>query len=78
LQPPHQFTGIWSARDDGRLTRAPTLESLVAEIKAKFALARSLIRAVALEAVVRQDRPDVALKINLFGCAGGGTQAATG
>jgi len=72
--PFHQRTIPGLSRDEG-----PGLDRLSSHVKPQVGLATALVRTVAQEAVVGQDRPHVSIELDLRGpVAGSGRIAAHG
>ena len=55
-----QLAGVGIAGDDGRLAGIAAANGCFAQVQAKSAFARLFIGAVAMKAVVSQDRPNIA------------------
>lgn len=66
------------AGDDGGLAGLGGAQGVVAEIEAEFAFAGLVVRAVALEAMARKQRADIALEIDFGGRSGGGVRGRGG
>jgi len=61
--PPHHFAGIGLARDNRRAARLQLRHGRIAEIEPQLRLPGGVVRPVALEAVLAEDRPNVAREI---------------
>ena len=65
---PNQFARIGVARNDGRPSISLFVRGPVADVQAEIGFPRGGVGTVASEAIVGEDRPDIAIERRLLGC----------